>query len=74
MNAETPAWIADQTRSLLAQRGHAWLLSGPAGLGQYALALGLVKAWLCEHGIGCAIKQLVIEEYYPESVACQASL
>ena len=48
MNADTPAWIADQTRNLLAQRGHAWLLSGPAGLGQYALALGLVKAWLCE--------------------------
>ena len=48
MNAENPAWIADQTRSLLAQRGHAWLLSGPAGLGQYELALGLVKAWLCE--------------------------
>ena len=48
MNAENPAWIAEQTRSLLAQRGHAWLLSGPAGLGQYELALGLVKAWLCE--------------------------
>ena len=48
MNAEIPAWIAEQTRSLLAQRGHAWLLSGPAGLGQYELALGLVKAWLCE--------------------------
>ena len=48
MNAENPAWITEQTRSLLAQRGHAWLLSGPAGLGQYELALGLVKAWLCE--------------------------
>jgi len=48
MNTDKPAWIADQTRSLLAQRGHAWLLSGPAGLGQYELALGLVKAWLCE--------------------------
>jgi DNA polymerase-3 subunit delta' len=48
MNADTPAWIAEQTRNLLAQRGHAWLLSGPAGLGQYELALGLVKAWLCE--------------------------
>ena len=48
MSADTPAWITDQTRNLLAQRGHAWLLSGPAGLGQYALALGLVKAWLCE--------------------------
>ena len=48
MNVDAAPWITDQSRSLLAQRGHAWLLSGPAGLGQYALALGLVKAWLCE--------------------------
>ena len=42
-------WIAAQTRDLLAQRGHAWLLTGPSGLGQYDLALALVRAWLCEH-------------------------
>ncbi len=42
-------WIAVQTRQLLAQRGHAWLLAGPSGLGQYKLALALVRAWLCEH-------------------------
>ena len=41
-------WIARQTRQLLAQRGHAWLLQGPSGLGQYELALSLVSAWLCE--------------------------
>ena len=41
-------WIAAQTRELLAQRGHAWLLTGPSGLGQYALVLALVRAWLCE--------------------------
>ena len=41
-------WIAAQTRQLLAQRGHAWLLAGPSGLGQYRLALALVRAWLCE--------------------------
>jgi DNA polymerase III subunit delta' len=41
-------WIASQLRQLLAQRGHAWLLQGPSGLGQYSLALGLVQAWLCE--------------------------
>jgi DNA polymerase-3 subunit delta' len=43
-----PPWIADQTRCLLAKRGHAWLLSGPSGLGQYELALSLVRAWLCD--------------------------
>lgn len=47
--AAVAPWIADQTRALLAQRGHAWLLAGPSGLGQYELALALVRAWLCEH-------------------------
>ena len=41
-------WIAAQTQSLLKQRGHAWLLQGPSGLGQYELALQLVRAWLCD--------------------------
>jgi DNA polymerase III subunit delta' len=53
--AKPPApWIAVQTETLLKQRGHAWLLQGPSGLGQYELALALVSAWLCdaptEHG------------------------
>ncbi len=50
MTEEAPVapWIAAQTRSLLAQRGHAWLLTGPSGLGQSKLALSLVRAWLCE--------------------------
>jgi DNA polymerase-3 subunit delta' len=47
-------WIAAQARQLLAQRGHAWLLQGPSGLGQYSLAFDLARAWLCdqptEHG------------------------
>ena len=41
-------WIASQTQLLLAQRGHAWLLHGPSGLGQYSLAMELARAWLCE--------------------------
>jgi len=47
MSAVAP-WIAAQRTALLAQRGHAWLLQGPSGLGQYTLALELVRAWLCE--------------------------
>jgi DNA polymerase-3 subunit delta' len=47
MTAQAP-WIAKQTRQLLAQRGHAWLLQGPSGLGQYGLALELARAWLCD--------------------------
>ncbi len=41
-------WIARQATDLLAQRGQAWLLQGPSGLGQYELALAMVSAWLCE--------------------------
>ncbi len=46
--ADLAPWIAAQSRQLLAQRGHAWLLQGPSGLGQYSLGLALVSAWLCE--------------------------
>ena len=45
---EVAPWIARQRDALLAQRGHAWLLHGPSGLGQYALALELARAWLCD--------------------------
>ncbi len=41
-------WISEQTQQLLKQRGHAWLVQGPSGLGQYSLGLALVRAWLCE--------------------------
>lgn len=46
--APVAPWIAQQRQALLAQRGHAWLLQGPSGLGQYPLALELVRAWLCD--------------------------
>ena len=46
-NALAP-WLQTQLDSLLRQRGHAWLLSGPSGLGQFDLAMALVGAWLCE--------------------------
>ena len=48
MSEALAPWIARQLQSLLAQRGHAWLLQGPSGLGQFDLALGLVRAWLCD--------------------------
>ena len=41
-------WLQIQLENLLTQRGHAWLLSGPSGLGQFELALALAAAWLCE--------------------------
>jgi len=48
----TPAplapWLQRQLQAALGQRGHALLLAGPSGLGQYDLALALARAWLCE--------------------------
>lgn len=41
-------WLQIQLKSLLSQRGHAWLLSGPSGLGQFELAMAMARAWLCE--------------------------
>ncbi len=47
-NQPLAPWLQTQLESLLMQRGHAWLLSGPSGLGQFELALTLARAWLCE--------------------------
>jgi len=41
-------WLQEQLVTLRQQRGHALMLSGPAGLGQYELAYALAKTWLCE--------------------------
>jgi DNA polymerase-3 subunit delta' len=41
-------WLQNQLENLLKQRGHAWLLAGPSGLGQFELAVALASAWLCE--------------------------
>ena len=43
-----PPWIARQLAQLLPRPGHAWLLQGPSGLGQFELALALAAAWLCD--------------------------
>ncbi|MDM0073480.1 DNA polymerase III subunit delta' [Variovorax sp. J2P1-59] len=49
MNAESLSpWLRKPLTELLRQRGHAWLLQGPSGLGQYELGLALAAAWLCE--------------------------
>ena len=45
-------WLQRQLQAVLAQRGHAVLLAGPSGLGQYDLALAVARAWLCEQPTG----------------------
>lgn len=48
-SVDSSSWLAAPLQDLLKQRGHAWLLQGPSGLGQYELALALAAAWLCEN-------------------------
>lgn len=50
MSGPTPLapWLSRQLEALLHQRGHALLLAGASGLGQYRLSLELARAWLCE--------------------------
>ena len=48
MGSALPSWIQAQLTQLLGMPGHALLLHGPSGLGQYALALAAAQAWLCE--------------------------
>jgi DNA polymerase-3 subunit delta' len=40
-------WLGRQFDRLVGHNGHALLLQGPSGLGQYPLALALAQAWLC---------------------------
>jgi len=47
MSESLAPWLQTQLQTLLTRRGHAWLLQGPSGLGQYHLALALARAWLC---------------------------
>ena len=48
-DSQLSPWLHQQISTLLSRRGHAWLLQGPSGLGQYNLALELARAWLCEN-------------------------
>ncbi len=46
MTALAP-WLQHQLQGLMTRPGHALLLQGPSGLGQYELGLALAAAWLC---------------------------
>jgi DNA polymerase-3 subunit delta' len=41
-------WLERQLDRLVGHSGHALLLQGPSGLGQYPLGLALAQAWLCQ--------------------------
>lgn len=47
--ARTLPWLQQPlTQALQVQRGHALLIQGSPGIGQFDFALGLAQAWLCE--------------------------
>jgi DNA polymerase III subunit delta' len=56
MSPSTPLpWLAQPLAAVLArEQGHALLLTGPPGVGQFELALALAHAWLCEAAEGPA--------------------
>lgn len=60
-DASTPPvlapWLERQLARLVEHSGHALLLQGPSGLGQYPLALALAQAWLCHQPVTTAAGQ-----------------
>ncbi|HWH75130.1 MAG TPA: DNA polymerase III subunit delta' [Methylibium sp.] len=53
--AEPLPWIEAPLRQALQQaRGHALLIHGPRGVGQFELAMAIAAAWLCETRRGAA--------------------
>lgn len=63
-------WLSDALRT---QRGHALLIHGPQGIGQWQLSLTLAQAWLCEGGQGgrrpcghCAACRMVQARSHPD--------
>jgi DNA polymerase-3 subunit delta' len=76
-------WLAHALRT---QRGHAVLIHGPKGIGQWQLSITLAQAWLCDSAQGsrppcgtCASCRLVQARSHPDLLvlvpeALQASL
>ena len=70
-------WLAQPLRDILqTQRGHALLVHGPQGIGQFELAFSVAQTWLCE-GLapgapadracgGCASCRLVQAHSHPD--------
>jgi DNA polymerase-3 subunit delta' len=63
-------WLGEAVRT---QRGHALLVHGPQGIGQWQLSLTLAQAWLCEGGQGgrrpcghCAACHMVQARSHPD--------
>ena len=80
-------WLGDWLdHALRTQRGHAVLIHGPQGIGQWQLSITLAQAWLCDEAQGrkppcghCASCRLVQARSHPDLLvlvpeALQASL
>lgn len=64
------SWLGEALRT---QRGHALLVHGPQGIGQWQLSLTLAQAWLCEGAQGgprpcgrCAACRMVQARSHPD--------
>lgn len=73
-NPALPVWLVRHLAQALAGgRGHAWLVAGASGLGQFEWAHAAAKAWLCEVHDGrqpacghCASCHLVDARTHPD--------
>ncbi|MED5622010.1 DNA polymerase III subunit delta' [Ideonella sp. BN130291] len=73
MSAPLPPWLAQPlAEALRHQRGHAMLVHGPSGVGQFEFALALAQAWLCESPLDlqacgeCASCRLLQSRTHPD--------
>jgi DNA polymerase-3 subunit delta' len=63
-------WLEADLERLLAQRGHAWLVTGTAGIGQFELAMAMASSALCESSAEQGVSQAILRKACGQCDAC----
>ncbi len=63
-------WLKADLERLLLQRGHAWLVTGTAGLGQFELAMAMAASALCESPAEQVASQATLRKACGQCDAC----
>lgn len=67
---ELAPWLEADLERLLAQRGHAWLVTGTAGLGQFELAMAMAASALCERPVPEGASEATLHKACGQCDAC----